>query len=237
MGYSEYTSAEELFTAALSIINFTLITSMLVVHSSRHHSDFFTAERTVLDYRRSKPKLTPGYKRMAYLTYSCICFVFLQLFLACIEFNFTMGNCKQMWTLQIFLYIGFFGAKCTLYLTLILRLHEIYGESAYGYNKNKLKCIAVTIIVMCIIFYCLMQSLTVIAPVYFDDTDTSWPYFCSILFDEKYDIVYGVPLGLFDFICLICAMIAFVIPLNKVVKECDKYESNKNKNDVQLKRL
>eukprot|EP01084_Bolivina_argentea_P298419 514232_1 len=228
MAYKQYSPEEEGWTAAWTLIVFVLLLILTIVHASKMHSDLFTTERSVLNYRRTKPKITAGYKTMAYLTFAAVCGYLLQMTIAAIQSNFTAGNCKRMFLIDMLKNIGYFTAKCCLYLVLVFRLHDVYSSSAYGYRKTTIICFAITIIIISICLFAFYEALIFNETVYFDDTDGSWPWFCAILFDPKYGIIVSMLMVLFDFTACIAAMVAFIIPLNKVVKACEETTSNTN---------
>eukprot|EP01084_Bolivina_argentea_P205538 351104_1 len=239
MSSQEYDESEEIIHAISSLIAFVLVLILTCAHSYAMYSDFFTEERAVLNYRRSKPKITHAYKRMAYLTYACIISVFVILLAEIIQYNFTVGTCASMFVAQIFTRIGYLGAKITLYLVFILRLHDIYGTSAYGYDENVLRCIAITVVIVCLGIFALVVATTSIAPVYHDDTDKEFPFYCQILINKPYIYIVVIIVSLFDLVACISSIVFFIRPLNKVVKACQANESAKSGpiNEAHNKRL
>eukprot|EP01084_Bolivina_argentea_P182018 314313_1 len=232
----EYTPEHEGLAGISAIIAATITTILVLVHAYKVYSDLFTAERSVLNFRRSKPTITPGYKRMTYLTFSSIIAISGTLLIGMIEFNFVKACTKSVVVARSLDILFFFIGKCLFYLVLIYRLDDIYGTSAYGYSRKKLTCVGVTIILVCIFLYFFMTIFSVVKPIYYDDQDNKFPNFCQIMIGEPYVYISGALFFLLDFISSIAAMIAFIIPLNKVVKACNQYDSQKM-NDAALKRL
>eukprot|EP01084_Bolivina_argentea_P058979 107658_1 len=235
----EYTPEEEGLSAFSSLIAFILTLTLTIIHGLKVYSDLYTKERTTVSYRRNKPKITPGYRRMSILTYTCIILYLVTLFSIAIRFNFAVGRCDT--GLNLFWAVldkfGLWGHKCTLYLIFIFRLHEVYGTSAYGYSVRNLRCVGITLIIFCICMFLFMTIFSIIYPVYIDDTDNIFPFFCQIIWKEEYIQLAGGIMILFDVIGSITSVLCFIIPLNKVVKAASNQMDLKQKNDSHQKRL
>eukprot|EP01084_Bolivina_argentea_P035224 65351_1 len=227
---TEYPTSEEEFLAYTTLVPCILGSAITIFHTTKIYSDFCTSERKALDHRRTKPPISAGYKKMAYLTYLSILFLSIAVLVATIEYNFAAGtNCRDagMFIAQLLDKFFYFSSKCFLYLVLILRLHEVYGTSAYGYNKNTLICCAVYIIFMSIFLFVFMEVLVATVGLYADDTDDSYPWSCHILPADPYVTIISGVMSLVDVVANITAIIFFIIPLNKVVRACAAYNEDK----------
>eukprot|EP01083_Nonionella_stella_P299342 1016285_1 len=226
MCVDEHSDAYEVFNGALA--GFLWLVSLFItsVHSFKVYQDLFTSERKSLAHRRVKPATSALYKKATYSTLItallyCVCLMALA-----IQYNFSKGSCRSFVALTVILLFGMVGAKCFLYLTYILRLHQIYGNSAYEYRERSLVCCAVSVIIMGVASLFVSETLIFTDPIYYDDQDDVFPYFCSVMFDFSNDIAMlfvGV-IGVYDIIMSVALTIAFVVPLNKVVKgvECNQ---------------
>eukprot|EP01084_Bolivina_argentea_P262889 444768_1 len=151
-----YTSTEEVLSAISGLITFLLTLILTIVHGSKFYSDLFTVQRTVLNHTRNKSKITPIYKQIAYLTFASVCFFCCILLAEVIQYNLTIGSCQKMFSASVIDKFFYFSCKCTLYLIFILRIHEVYGQSAYGYKTKNLICIGVTVIIISITLFVAM---------------------------------------------------------------------------------
>eukprot|EP01084_Bolivina_argentea_P273654 466205_1 len=235
--YDELTHTEEILNAICSLIVLFTLSIITIVHTYNMYSDFYTTERKVLQFRRTKSKITPGYKKMAFLTYISVFSMWILSVAQAIEFNFTRGDCKKMFAASVIDKLGYSIAKLTLYIILLYRLHEVYGTSAYGYSKRTLSCIGIFVVIYTILITILTQISVVLKPIYMDDQDDTYPWFCQTSFGEPWIIIVAGCVVLVDFITAIGSIIFFTMPLNKVIKGFNKYNDDKKKQDeAQTKR-
>eukprot|EP01084_Bolivina_argentea_P274373 467652_1 len=186
-------------------------------HSVKVYQDLFTTERKSLDHRRSKPVIDVSYKKATYLTLTTAILYTILLLCNAIQYNLS----KDCMLALIFIgWIAYFYSKAGLYLIYVLRLHQVYGLSAYGYKPTTLVSIAGFIFVFCTAMYIYAQVLMVTASynTIYDDTDNVFPYYCTLVVTQQpHQMIVGGLITLFDFVFGIGAIVFFIIPLNKVI--------------------
>ena len=126
------------------------------------------------------------------------------------------NSCNHSVTV-IYTSMYYIGKGC-MYLIFIMRLHSVYGTSAFGYKPLTLKIAAVTVII---------TTLTLCILTNFDATEQ---HFDFILFNKKYthcNVTYPdhfiVIYGFHEVFVTLITLIMFIIPLRKLLKAVKLY--------------
>ena len=114
--------------------------------------------------------------------------------------------------------IVYYIGKICMFLIFILRLHSIYGESAFGYKPVKLKIFAATITTT--MFILLILTLLETKNIWYDFNVFGKDYrTCTTVFPFWYIVIYG----LHEIGVTLSTLIMFILPLRKLLNTIKKH--------------
>ena len=164
------------WTAAYIWIIYSIILFALnVCHGYFTYLDLYTIERASIKHRRTLPKKTKFYKLIAI----CTCLSSISYLLAAamqsIILNFSAGEHCNGLAIPILMAVN--TGKSLMYSIFLFRLHVVYGESAYGYNKISLRIIFIIICIVTLFIY--IVQITGIKDFEFFYSLETYPFFCN----------------------------------------------------------
>ena len=107
----------------------------------------------------------------------------------------------------------YFIAKGCMYLIFIMRLHQIYGSSAFGYKPLILKIMGSTI--FCTTLFLCILNIAVVKPAYYTVELFGVTYHnCNSVYPDYFAMLYGPH----EVIVTIITLIMFIRPLRKLLK-------------------
>eukprot|EP01084_Bolivina_argentea_P095737 172099_1 len=204
-----------LFYAVAMVLTLVIFT----IHSYNIISDLCSKNRSSVNHRSIKPKLTLKYKATNYLTHLCI-FLYLTYLIVC-TIQMTNSNYKQcvittyLWTYPWLL------SKATMYCILLLRLDIVYSSSVYGYNKYFLYSLMLFVVIASISLSSLLISkLSMDEALFLTDND-QLPNPCFVYYPYWGYTSFLV----YDFTANTVCLILFIVPLTRAVRSIRKNNS------------
>eukprot|EP01083_Nonionella_stella_P022038 60928_1 len=213
----EYEPIEEVLLAYPALVLAIVSVLLTSVHSFKFYQDFYTKERLSVQHRRHQPHMDTTYKRASHVTLVTVMFCTMFLVFQAIQYNFMTTNCGAG-AVTILTGLGLYGAKGGLYCTYVFRLHQVYRQSVYRYSTTKLVAVASIAVVVSMALFVFLTFGSFAAPVIYDDTDGTFPWFCQILMKDPYQAMVGGVMVLFDVTASVLSIVGFTYPLKKVLQ-------------------
>ena len=114
--------------------------------------------------------------------------------------------------------LNYYIGKGCMYLLFIMRLHAIYGKSAFGYKPYKLKILSI-IICLTTFTLCVLSVLSV-KPIYFDFKLFGRNYtHCNALYPDIFIMIYGFH----EVIITLITLLMFIFPLKRLLQTVKMY--------------
>eukprot|EP01084_Bolivina_argentea_P273630 466145_1 len=223
-------SLSELLTGIATGILGVCALVWVILHTHRMYLDLCTTERKSVQHRRSAPAIDSMYKLMSCITTSGV----IAWALAAI-FNMSASNVSISGTdcmgLTISITISTQLAKAFTFLSYILRIHQCYSMTLFGYNSKNLTYIAIYILIInTIIIFAIMIGMAFGEPKFIDQ-DNKFPFFCIGTLHGMFNIIISAVVICNDLALTIGSISAFILPINQMVN------SLKEENDTQHHKL
>eukprot|EP01084_Bolivina_argentea_P174535 302323_1 len=189
-----------------------------IFHSRNVFLDLFTDNRTSISHRKSLPLITWTYKAISFCIVFSLYFFVINMIISELSNQRFMDNmCKFV---AITVSLSYQLSKMFMYLVFIIRLHSVYNNTPYQYNGILLIMICVFIILISITINTLI--IISVKTFYYSSNRHHYIVSCGAEIDEY--IIFLI--ALYELTLAIGSVIAFIVPLQNVVKSIQSAETN-----------